>query len=159
MTDPSPLPPDERPFVAADQPFAGFEVAVFVDRPVYAPGDTVRITVSATNGAARAVEHAYPGWQRFVTTVRDRYHRVVASDEVTAAPRGGFRDRWLPGQLVLYPLYWPQHEGPLVPGWSDELPGPRVDVGTYRVRVTWLGQEPGGASQLGDVWSSWFEVV
>lgn len=149
----------ETPFVASDAPFSGFEVTVITDRSVYAVGDTVRITVTATNGAPRLLEQHYPGWQRFHTTVRDSYHRPVATDEISGAPADGFRDRWLPGQLVIFPLYWAQHEGPLVPGWSDEPPGPRVDPGTYRVRVSWLGREATTAGVLPDVWSGWFEIV
>lgn len=152
---PPAIPP---PFVADAAPFAGFEVTVIIDRAVYAPGDTVRVTVTATNGAARPVEHGYPGWQRFHTDVRDRFHRTVASDEVALAGEG-FRDRWLPGQMVIFPLYWAQQEGPLVPAWSDAPPGPRADTGRYRIRVSWLGREPGGVAALPDVWSGWFELV
>jgi quercetin dioxygenase-like cupin family protein len=42
-------------------PFEGFDVQVLVDRAVYAPGETVRITVTATNHGARPVEHHHPG--------------------------------------------------------------------------------------------------
>lgn len=152
-------PPTETPFVASESPFAGFEVTVITDRPVYAVGDTVRITVTATNGAPRPVEHTYPGWQRFATSIRDRFHRPVATDELALPRDEGFRDRWLPGQMVIFPLYWAQHEGPLIPGWSDVPPGPRAETGRYRVRVSWLGREPDGVSTLGDVWSGWFELV
>lgn len=152
-------PDVEVPFEPHRLPFEGFEVTVITDRQVYAAGDTVRITVSATNAGARFAEHVYPGWQRFTTTVHDGYHRVVASDEVTRTAGGSFTDRWLPGQMLLFPLYWAQHEGPLVPAWSDEGIGPRVEPGRYRVRVTWLGREDGATASLAESWSPWFEVV
>ena len=148
----------EQPFLADQVPFAGFEVSVITDRPVYATGDTVRITVSVTNNGDRFVEHEYPGWQRFETTVRDQYHRVVAHDLVDRPARSSVRDRWLPGQTAIFPLYWAQQEGPIVPAWSGEVVGPRVAPGRYRVRVTWKGREPARPADLPDAWSAWFEV-
>jgi hypothetical protein len=166
------LPPDEDPGsgdpAGADGAdalhlpsvaFEGFDVQVMVDRTVYAPGETVRITVTAANQGARFVEHRYPGWQRFSTTIRDEHHRVVADDEVTRPVRGDALDRWLPGQMAIWPLYWNQHRGPLVPAWVGEPPGPPAEPGRYRVRVTWLGREPGSREQLADVWSAPFELT
>lgn len=150
---------EERPFLVHREPFAGFEVAVLTDRRVYAAGETVRITVTATNAGDRWAEHAYPGWQRCVRSVRDAFHREVASDDIDRPGGDGFTDRWPPGHLVILPSYWAQHEGPLVPAWSHELPGPRVPTGTYRVRVTWLGREPGSRDTLPDAWSEPFEIV
>lgn len=141
------------------QPFVGFEVTAMTDRPVYAAGETVRITVTATNAGERWAEHGYPGWQRYVVSIRDEHHREVAHDAVERPDGGGFRDRWLPGQMAIYPSYWAQHEGPVVPAWSDVPPGPRVLPGRYRVRVSWLGREPGGRAAYPEVWSPWFEVV
>lgn len=140
-------------------PFEGFDLQVMVDRAVYAQGETVRITVTAANQGARAVEHHYPGWQRFVTSVRDEYHRMVADDEVSRRADQPAIDRWLPGQLVIWPLYWNQQRGPLVPAWVDEPPGIQADPGRYRVRVTWLGREPGSREPFGDAWSAPFEIV
>lgn len=158
MTDP--LRPDpEQPFVAEDRPFAGFEVTVVSDRAVYAVGETVRLTVSAVNGAADRVEHHYPGWQRFVLTIRDSYHRVVATDAAEIPDDGGFTDRWLPGSAALFPRYWSQSEGPIVPAWSDQPPGPRVEAGRYRARVTWLGRHGTAPAPLEDVWTPWFDLV
>lgn len=151
-------PEPQRPFLLDREPFAGFEVAVLVDRPVYAPGETVRITVSATNGG-RARELEYPGWQRYALSVRDEHHREVAHDAADRTGPDGFRDRWLPGQMVLFPVYWGQQEGVIVPSWSSEPPGPRVLEGRYRLRLSWRGREPGSSAEVGDVWSSWFELI
>lgn len=151
--------PDEQPFRLDLDPFAGFEVAVVVDRAVYSAGDTVRVTVSATNHGDRFVEHHYPGWQRFELSVRDAYHRAVATDRVDRSAETPGVDRWLPGQMVLYPVYWGQHEGPVVPAWTHEPPGPRVASGRYRIRVTWLGRVPGFRAEPPEVWSAWFELV
>lgn len=154
---------DEEPFLADQEPFAGFEVQAIVDRPVYGPSDVVRITVSATNHADRFVEQRYPGWQRFVLSVRDERHHVVASDEVRrpvgARSGEGFADRWLPGQMLLLPTYWNQTAGPLRPAWSADAVGPRVPAGRYRARATWLGREPGTVAEPPDAWSAWFEIV
>lgn len=147
------------PFRIDREPFAGFEVAVLTDRPVYAPGQTVRLSVSVTNAGDRFVEHHYPGWQRYHLSVRDELHRVVADDEVTRGADTAAVDRWLPGQTVIFPVYWNQHEGPLVPGWTHEAPGPRAAPGRYRARVTWLGREPGERRTLPDVFSRWFELT
>jgi hypothetical protein len=139
--------------------FDGFDLQVMVDRPVYAPGETVRITVTAANHGGRFVEHHYPGWQRFGTTVRDEQHRAVADDEVERHADTPAIDRWLPGQIGIWPLYWNQHRGPLVPAWAAQVPGPRVEPGRYRIRVSWLGREPGARDQLPDAWSAYFELT
>lgn len=152
-------PPDLPGGLISPAPFDGFDLQVMVDRTVYAQGETVRITVTAANQGSRMVEHHYPGWQRFVTSVRDEHHRVVADDEVTRRAEHPAIDRWLPGQLAIWPLYWNQQRGPLVPAWSEDPPGPPTDPGRYRVRVTWLGREPGSREQLGDAWSTHFEIV
>ncbi len=152
--------PDDDPGLTVPPPaFVGFDLQVMVDRAVYAPGETVRITVTAANQGARAVEHRYPGWQRFVTSVRDEHHRVVAHDEVSRTAEEPAIDRWLPGQMTIWPLYWNQTRGPLVPAWVDEPPGTQVEPGRYRVRVTWLGRESGSREQLGDAWSGVFELT
>lgn len=157
-------PDAEQPFQPDQDPFHGFEVTAEVDRAAYRAGDVVRVTVAATNDTPRFVVHRYPGWRRFELTVRDTHHRTVAEtvadrapDEEAAGP--GLADRWLPGQMLILPVYWPQHEGPVVPGWSDEAPGPRVAPGSYRVRVSWLGEVPGSRGEVADAWTSWFEVV
>lgn len=155
---------DERAFLADLAPFAGFELAVMVDRTAYAPGDVVRATVTATNAGPRFVEHRYPGWQRFSLSVRDEQHREVAHADADAAPRlgtdaVGIVDRWLPGQMSITPVYWNQNEGPVVPGWSHDAIGPRVAPGRYRIRVSWLGSEPGVRGELPDAWSAWFTLV
>lgn len=157
-------PPDPEPFVHGDVPFAGFEVQALTDRLVYGPGDVVRITVTATNHADRAVAHRYPGWQRYVLSIRDEHHRPVATDEVAPERFAGsmaepFVDRWLPGQMLILPSYWSQGEGPLRPAWSDRAPGPRVPPGRYRARVSWLGREPGSLAEVPDAFSSWFELA
>ncbi len=139
--------------------FAGFDLQVMVDRSVYAPGETVRITVTAANQGDRFVEHRFPGWQRFTTSVRDEYHRVVADDELDRAASAPMVDRWLPGQLTIWPLYWNQHEGALIPAWADQPPGPRVAPGRYRIRVTWLGRETGRRDELADAWSAPFDLT
>lgn len=141
------------------EPFAGFEVAVLVDRQVYSAADPVRITVTAANRGSGFVEHRYPGWQRYELSVRDELHRVVADDRIERPASGQALDRFAPGQLLIQPTYWSQTAGPVVPGWSDEAPGPRVPPGRYRVRVTWLGRELGRRGELPDAWSSWFELV
>ncbi len=158
---------DEQPFESLRVPLHGFELTVAVDRPVYAAGEAVRITVAATNDADRAVEHVYPGWQRVVLTIRDERHRAVASDEVVgtvpgdpAAPQGEFRDRWLPGQLLLLPTWWDQRAGAIRPAWvEDPGVGERVAPGRYRVRASWRGREPGPSVSPPEAWSSWFELV
>lgn len=90
---------DVRSFVADQEPFAGFEVSVIVDRPAYAPGDLVRLTVSAVNHRERFVEHHYPAWERFRLEMLDEYHRPVADSAWSGpparrSPTGGCRDRW-----------------------------------------------------------------
>lgn len=149
----------EAPFLPAREPFAGFEVGVLVDRSVYAAGETVRITVTATNHGERWAEQHYPGWQRYHLTVRDDHHRVVADDEVGRPAETPAVDRWLPGQMIIFPTYWHQTEGPVVPAWAGEPPGPRCAPGRYRIRVTWLGREPGVRAQLPDAWSPWFDLA
>lgn len=149
----------EELFAVDEQPFAGFEVAVLVDRRVYSAADPVRITVTAANRGDSFVEHRYPGWQRYELTVRDELHRVVADDRIERPADGPAIDRFAPGQLVITPTYWGQTSGPVVPGWSSEPPGPRVPPGRYRVRVTWLGRERGRRGELPDAWSAWFELV
>jgi hypothetical protein len=153
----------EQPFVHGDEPYAGFEVQVLADRRVYGPGEVVRLTVTATNQADRATVHRYPGWQRFVLTVRDEQHRPVASDEVdplrVPAAAEPFVERWLPGQMVILPSYWAQTAGPLRPAWSDTPPGPRVAPGRYRARVSWLGREPGALGEVPESFSTWFELT
>ena len=156
MTDPA---GEELPFRIHLEPFAGFEVGVLVERAAYAAGETVRITVTATNSGDRYVEHHYPGWQRFVLSVRDEYHRVVADDTVSGSAETAAVDRWLPGQMVVFPTYWNQTSGALVPAWSSQPPGPRVEPGAYRVRATWLGREPGSSAELPDAWSRWFTLT
>lgn len=146
------------PELLGGDPFAGFDVQVLADRAVYAPGETVRLTVTATNHGPRAVEHHYPGWQRYQLTVRDEGHRVVADDAVDRAAEGPAIDRWLPGQMMILPTYWGQTAGPIVPAWAREPPGPRLAPGRYRVRVTWLGRVPGQRGELPDAWSRWFEL-
>lgn len=142
-----------------DPAFQGFDVQVMTDRGVYAPGETVRITVTAANQGDRFVEHQYPGWQRFVTSVRDDHHRVVADDELDRRADAPAVDRWLPGQIAIWPLYWNQLRGELVPAWGDAPPGPPVAPGRYRIRVTWLGRESGSRERLADVWSNPFELT
>ncbi|MFA9445721.1 hypothetical protein [Egicoccus sp. AB-alg6-2] len=149
----------DRPFRIDLEPFAGFETSVLVERAAYAAGETVRITVTAHNAGDRFVEHHYPGWQRYVLSVRDEYHRVVAEDTVRRTSEGPAIDRWLPGQMLVSPTYWNQTAGPLVPGWAGEPPGPRVEPGRYRVRLSWLGREPGVLAELPDAWSRWFSLA
>jgi hypothetical protein len=148
-------------------PFHGFELSVAVDRPVYADGEPVRVTVAATNDADRAVEHAYPGWQRVVLTVRDERHRAVATDGLAGhvpgtrgTPTGVFCDRWLPGQLVLLPTWWDQRAEVIRPAWAEDPGvGVRVDPGRYRIRATWLGRESGPQVNPPEAWSNWFQLV
>jgi hypothetical protein len=150
---------DERPFSPETEPFAGFELGVLTDRPVYAPGETVRITVTATNAGTRWAEHRYGGWQRYVLSVRDELHREVATDAVRRRAPEAWVERWLPGQMAIFPTYWGQQEGPIVPGWGDEPPGPRLPAGRYRIRCTWQGREPNSYAELADAWTGWFELV
>lgn len=140
-------------------PYTGFDLQVLVDRAVYAPGETVRITVTAANHGDRFVEHRYPGWQRYVLTVRDERNRVVADDEVQRGATGEAIDRWLPGQMVIWPTYWNQHSGPIAPAREAAVPGPAVAPGRYRVRATWLGREPGVRVRPDEATSSWFELT
>lgn len=150
---------DAPSFRPERDPFLGFDITATVDAAAYHPGQVVRVTVAAANDSPRFRTHRYPGWRRFDLTVRDRHHRIVAHTETDRAGDGGFSDRWLPGQMVLFPVYWSQQEGPVVPAWSEETPGPRVEPGRYRARVTWLGQVPGSRGRASDVWTSWFEIV
>ena len=155
-----PRPGSEGEPLPSTVPFDGFELGVLTDRRVYAPGETVRITVTATNHGGRFVEHHYPGWQRFVVSVRDEYHRAVADDELDRTAASPAVDRWLPGQVVIWPLYWNQQTGPLVPAWipGTEI-GSAVEPGRFRVRVTWLGREPGLRGQSPEAWSRPFELT
>lgn len=150
-------PPDEE-LVGPPDPLAGFDVAVLTDRRVYAAGEAVRITVTATNHETPVI-HEYPGWLRFELTVRDATHREVAAVGTDLDPDGGFADRWLPGQMAIWPLYWAQGAGPIVPAWTQQPPGPRVEPGRYRLRVSWLGRPAGSWTRLSDVHSEWFELV
>lgn len=159
MTGDGPAPAGEERFTPEHEAFAGFEVAVLVDRQVYSAADPVRITVTAANRGSGFREHRYPGWQRYELSVRDEYHRVVADDRLDRPASGPALDRFAPGQMLIQPTYWAQTAGPVVPGWSDQPPGPRVAPGRYRVRVTWLGREPGRRGELPDAWSAWFELV
>jgi hypothetical protein len=148
--------PDPVPPVDAHD---GFDLQVLVDRGVYAPGDTVRLTVTAANQGERFVEHHYPGWQRYVLTIRDEYHRSVADDEVERRAGSVAIDRFLPGQMVIWPTYWNQTTGPIVPGRERRVPGERVEPGRYRARVSWLGREPGSRGRPPEVDSVWFTIT
>ncbi len=153
------LPPDDVPPVAGGEAFDGFDLQVMTDRSVYAPTQAVRITVTAANQGPRLVEHHYPGWQRYILSVRDEGHREVASDALDRPASSVAVDRWLPGQIAIWPSYWNQHQGPLVPAWADEPPGPPVGPGRYRIRVDWLGREPGSRMRLAEAWSPFFELT
>jgi hypothetical protein len=155
----APEPTIEELFRLEREAFAGFELAVLVDRGVYSAADPVRVTVTAANRGGGFVEHEYPGWQRYELAVCDELHRVVADDRIDRPATGPVRDRFAPGQLLIQPTYWSQTGGAVVPDWSPEPPGPRVAPGRYRVRVRWLGREPGRRGELPDAWSSWFELV
>lgn len=154
-----PEPTIEELFRLEREAFAGFELAVLVDRGAYSAADPVRITVTAANRASTFVEHEYPGWQRYELAVCDERHRVLADDRIERAAEQPARDRFAPGQLLIQPTYWSQTAGPVVPGWSAEPPGPRLAPGRYRIRVRWLGREPGRRGELPDAWSGWFELV
>lgn len=151
--------PEQVRSASVPQPFSGFDLQVLVDRPVYAPGETVRISVTAANHGGRFVEHHYPGWQRYLLAICDQWHRPVADDEVVRPEDMPALDRWLPGQVAIWPTYWAQGGGPIVPGRTGEAPGTRVSPGRYRARVTWLGREPGQRARLADAWSNWFELT
>jgi hypothetical protein len=152
-------PAGHEPFLLGSAPFVGFELAVLLDRQVYSAADPVRITVTAANRGGEFVEHRYPGWQRYVLSVRDELGHVVADDRIERPADGDAVDRFAPGQLLIQPTYWDQRSGPVVAGWTREPPGPRVAPGRYRVRVTWLGREVGRRGELPDAWSPWFELV
>jgi hypothetical protein len=157
-TAPGESAPDPRSMLAGEVPYAGFEVSVIVDRAVYAPGDVVRVTVTAVNQDERFVEHHYQAWQRFRLEVLDEYHRPVADSDVARRADDEATDRWLPGQMVIFPLYWTQHEGPIVPAWSSRAVGERVDPGRYRARVSWLGRESGVRAEPPVAFSPFFEL-
>ncbi|MCC5950095.1 MAG: hypothetical protein JJT89_16720 [Nitriliruptoraceae bacterium] len=140
-------------------PYEGFDLQVMTDRTVYAPGETVRITVTAANQGPRFVEHRYPGWQRFVVQIRDERHRIVADDELERHADEPALDRFLPGQLVIWPSYWGQTAGPLVPAREGLDPGEPLPSGRYRIRVQWLGREPGVRSRPPEVDSPWFVLT
>lgn len=152
-------PPDDVLPGSGVEAFDGFDLQVMTDRSVYAPTQTVRISVTAANQGPRLVEHHYPGWQRYILSVRDERHREVATDELGRTASTVAVDRWLPGQIAIWPSYWNQHQGALVPAWADEPPGPRVEPGRYRLRVDWLGREPGSRMRLGEAWSPFFELT
>jgi hypothetical protein len=139
--------------------YDGFDLQVLVDRGVYAPGDTVRVTVTAANQGERFVEHHYPGWQRYVLTIRDEHNRVVADDEVERRATGDAIDRFLPGQMLIWPTYWNQTSGAIVPARERRVPGERVVPGRYRARVRWLGREPGARARPDEVDSAWFTLT
>jgi hypothetical protein len=142
------------------EPYEGFDLQVVVDRVVYAPGETVRISVSATNHADRFVEHHYPGWQRYELTIHDETHRAVSDDNLDRDASTPAIDRWLPGQHVIWPTYWTQTSGPIVPARvPGGVPGPAVAPGRYRPRVVWLGREPDVRQRPPDVWGPWFELT
>lgn len=150
---------DPRAFLADHVPFAGFELSVIVDRAAYGPDLLVRMTVTAVNQGERFAEHRYPGWQRFTLRIVDEFHRAVAEADVARTAEQEAVDRWLPGQMVLFPVYWAQHEGPIVPAWSSQPVGPRVAPGRYRARVSWLGREPGSRAEPPEASSGYFELA
>jgi hypothetical protein len=150
---------DVRSLLEGHAPFAGFDLQVLVDRGVYAPGETVRVTVTAANQGDRFVEHRYPGWQRYVLSIRDERHRIVADDELDRSAEQPAVDRWLPGQIAIWPTYWNQSAGAMVPGRGGGVPGPRIEPGRYRVWVAWLGREPGARDRLPEATSGWFELI
>jgi hypothetical protein len=150
---------DTTPLFEPPVAYDGFDLQVMVDRAVYATGETVRITVTAANQSDRFVEHHYPGWQRFVLTVRDEHHRVVADDELEKGAATPAVDRWTPGLVAIWPTYWNQTSGPIVPGREGSVPGPALAPGRYRVRATWLGREPGLRERPPEVTSRWFELT
>ncbi len=153
------MPIDPRDLLHQVGPYDGFDLQVMVDRGVYAPGETVRITVTAANQGDRFVEHRYPGWQRFHLTVRDEFHRTVADDVVDRDADEDALDRWLPGQLAIWPTYWNQMEGPMVPARVGVAPGPRLEPGRYLIRVEWLGRETGTRAPRPEATSNWFELT
>lgn len=150
----------EEPAPAWDlEPYAGFDLQVVTDRVVYAVGEVVRLSVSAANQGQRFVEHLYPGWQRYELTIHDEHHRAVADDLVERRADREALDRWLPGQIAIWPTYWSQASGLMVPGRADEAPtGQLVERGRYRPRVRWLGREPGVRQRPPEVWGRWFEL-
>lgn len=137
----------------------GFDVQVLVDRKAYAPGEMVRITVSATNHSDRWIEQHVMGWRRFELSVRDQWHRAVATDEETRPADTPMVDRWMPGQMTIWPVYWHQHQGPVVATWSSHPVGPLVEPGRYRVRVRWLAREPDRLASVIEADSAWFDIV
>lgn len=155
MTD---LPPPEE---AGARPPELFELGVITDRAAYTAGDVVRLSVVVTNTSARFVEQTWrPGWLRVDVSVRDERHRAVAMAVADRAPTAEpFTDRWAPGQTAIFPLYWSQHQGPIVPAWSTQPAGPRVAPGRYRARAEWRGTAPAGMVDVPDAWSSWFDLV
>ena len=150
---------DPDALFAAAGPYDGFDLQVLVDRGVYAPGDTVRLTVTAANQGERFVEHHYPGWQRYVLTIRDEHNRVVADDEVERRATTDAIDRFLPGQMTIWPTYWNQTRGAIQPGRERQVPGAPVVPGRYRARVRWLGREPGARDRPAEVDSVWFTLT
>lgn len=152
-------PTDADARFTAAGPYDGFDLQVLVDRGVYAPGDTVRLTVTAANQGERFVEHHYPGWQRYVLTIRDEHNRVVADDEVERRATTDAIDRLLPGQMTIWPTYWNQTHGSIVPGREGQVPGAPVAPGRYRARVRWLGREPGARERPAEVDSVWFTIT
>lgn len=149
----------ERPFLIGADPYAGFEMAALTDKPVYVPGDVVRITVALTHGGDAWFESLTTGWQRVVVSIRDERHASVADDRIDRPADEPLRDRWAPGQRLLLPTWWNQTEGPIVPAWSSEPIGPRVAPGRYRVRATWLGRVTGSRAEVPDAHSGWFTIV
>lgn len=137
----------------------GFDVQVLVDQVVYAPSQIVRITVSATNHTDRWIEQHAHGWRRFELSIRDELHRVIAADDVHRDADTPIIDRWLPGQVAIWPIYWRQVTGPIVPAWSTTPTGPTVPAGRYRARVRWLAREVGALPAIIEADSPWFDIV
>lgn len=137
----------------------GFDVQVLVDQVVYAPSQIVRITVSASNHTDRWIEQCADGWRRFELSIRDELHRVVAADEVRREAATPIVDRWLPGQVAIWPIYWRQVTGPIVPAWTSTPSGPPVEPGRYRARVRWLAREPDSLPVVIETDSPWFEIA
>jgi hypothetical protein len=149
-----PLDPD----LLGGDPFAGFDVQVLADRAVYAPAETVRFTVTATNHGPHGVEHHYPGWQRYHLSVRDEGHRVVADDVVGRAAEGPAIDRWLPGQMMILPTYWGQTPARSCrPGRASHRARRYRRAGTA-CGSPGSGRVPGRRGELPDAWSRWFEL-
>lgn len=116
---------EERDTVATDTALA---ISLVTDKPRYAPGEPIVMTLTVRNGTAEQVALSFRDGQRYEFTIQDGGGRVVW--------------RWSEGQMFAQVLggemLWPRQTRT----YRERYEG-RLAVGTYRLtgRVVAVGRE------------------